>query len=59
MGNDQLERRWGCINSCNTYECIGIPSYCPYCGTREVYPAADDVELVENRSEVVYVNESE
>lgn len=48
--------RWQCINSCNIFECLGIPTFCPHCGSRELYPTDDDMELVDNPDEA-YVNE--
>lgn len=55
---DSPTRRWQCINGCNTFETVGIPTFCPFCGSREAYPASDDVELVENKDEV-WINEHE
>lgn len=39
---DSPTQRWQCVNGCNTFECLGTPTYCPFCGTAEVYATNTD-----------------
>lgn len=41
---DRLETRWSCTEDCNTFQVIGTPSNCPFCGTTNIHPVDDDVE---------------
>lgn len=50
-------RRYRCINKCNVFETLGVPTFCPYCGSREVYPTDEGAELYETSDEIYFDNE--
>lgn len=52
-----LSTAWTCPNKCNVFEVLGVPSFCPHCGTKEVYPSDEDLTVYVPYDEG-YVNES-
>lgn len=44
-----------CVNSCLIFETVGVPAYCPHCGSREVYETDESVTKYETMDEQ-YVN---
>jgi hypothetical protein len=50
-------RRWQCTDKCNTFETVGVPRYCPHCGTPDIEPLAEGAVAYEPPDEV-YENTS-
>lgn len=40
-----------CVNGCNVFQTIGLPSFCPFCGSREVFETDETVTKYETMDE--------
>jgi len=50
-----IAKSWQCINECTVFETVGEPTYCPHCGSRELFPKDEGVERYDTYDER-YVN---
>lgn len=39
---DSIETTYQCRNGCTVFITVGLPNYCPHCGSREVYEMGQD-----------------
>lgn len=52
-----VESTYQCINNCATFTTIGVPAYCPHCGSKEVHQLDSSVTTFRTVDEY-YENES-
>lgn len=45
-----------CVNECNVFWVVGVPSHCPFCGTSELTTVDEDATMYDNIDKVIENN---